>query len=230
MSHYCCAVFTNDPNDFDKLLAPYNEEDESLFKFMPADQADIEREMETWRKWNPGYPTFEEYAKAAGYCYENGVLGRRCNPNAKWDWYTIDGKDYLFDPIEDEFCDDTSFYKKSQIDFYKPYPDANEYYFKAMDFWNQYVCGGNDKYGDTFFTPEYYKQRYKTFAQYVKQTSRTIPYSFITPDGVWHAPGTMGWFAIDDSTSESMNEYVKEFDDFINNAPDCYVTFADLHI
>ena len=230
MSHYCCAVFANTPDDFDTLLEPYNEENEKYFEFEPVDEEKLHEKYCTVGK--EAYDTFESYVESYGYCRQNGVLGYMSNPNGKWDWYSLDGKDYMFDPKPGEEPDETYTYKKSQIDFYAGQMEDDELE-KETKFWNEYVlgeCKDADKYKNEIFKPSYYLNKYGTLEQYLKAISRVIPYAFITPDGEWIAPGEMGWFGLDNATSDSWNEYVKKFDDFVKNAPDCYVTFADLHI
>lgn len=230
MSHYCCAVFANTPDDFYTLLEPYNEENEKYFVFQPVDEEKLFEKYDTDIDKSV-YPTFEEYADSYGYNRQDGVLGYMCNPNAKWDWYTIDGKDYLFEPFENEMPDDTGVYKKSQIDFYKGCYDGDAEMLKA--FWQEYVLGAapdKPEYKHEIWKASYYIERYGTLDQFIKEQTRTVPYAFVKPDGTWVAPGTVGWFAIDDATSDSWNRYVDEFDEFIKNSPDCYVTFADLHI
>ena len=36
-------------------------------------------------------------------------------------------------------------------------------------------------------------------------------WAVLTPDGVWHEPGRVGWFACDDATAESRREWAAKF-------------------
>lgn len=56
------------------------------------------------------------------------------------------------------------------------------------------------------------------------------PIAFITPDGEWHAAGTVGWFATCDDTPESWEKQRKDFKEFLAAPGDEYVSFVDCHI
>lgn len=229
MSHFSVAVFSNDPVSyaFDELLAPYSETDEKYFTFTEVSEAELKQRFERFHKNNPDY-TFEAFLNAEGYVKENGVYGYHANPNAMWDYYTLDGRDFLFDPKPGQEMDDDAYYfRKSQIDFMKADPSEEK---RAIQFWREYVEKRN-KNMRSLMAPEYYISRYKTKEQYAKECARTVPYAFITPDGVWHAPGRVGWFAISDETAESSDAYWEEWASFINDpTTDPYVSFVDCHI
>ena len=57
-----------------------------------------------------------------------------------------------------------------------------------------------------------------------------MPYAFITPDGKWHAPGRVGWFAISDESADDWNKYVEEWDAFLASDGNPYVSIVDCHI
>lgn len=225
MSHYCCAVFAKSPDDFYALLEPYNECDKKYYVFQPITEEELKDRFEKFCIENKNW-TFDSYVKNFNYVYENDQWGYWSNPNGYWDWYTIDGKDYLFELKSRHHYTNSGWLRKHSVDFFKVDEESGR---EAASFWEEYV-EGKDPDAKAYYTREYYLERFKTKENYIKYAARTVPYSFITPDGEWHSPGTMGWFACDDSTAESWDAYVKEFDDFVLNAPDCYVTFADLHI
>lgn len=93
MSHFLVGVFCADIEDVDNLLAPYDEQNEDYFEF----QEDTCEDIGTLRKKyeedeEKGDITFEEWLKEySGYVLQDGKLGYRSNPNAKWDWYDADG-------------------------------------------------------------------------------------------------------------------------------------------
>jgi len=56
-------------------------------------------------------------------------------------------------------------------------------------------------------------------------------YAVVTPDGAWHAPGTMGWFGISDETPGQKREWIECFErDFLEKYRDRHVFIVDCHI
>ena len=231
MSHYCVAVFSNTGSSdaFDELLAPYSEIDESYYEFIPTEK-DVNALYAEFKEKNPeSTASLEEYlADSRNYIQEDGVWGYRRNPNAKWDWYTLDGKDYLYNTKEGEGLGDECFYRKSQIDF------SDYDVEKDGIFWDWYVDGKPLPDGvemrEPWYKREYYLERYGTKEQYLKESASKAPYAYVTPDGVWHAPGDVGWFGVSDETAEAMNAHIDEWKAFLASAEDPYVSFVDCHI
>ena len=224
MSHYAVAVFSNDDDtcSFDELLEPYSENNKKYYEFIPVDINEKYQKNASQRNL-----TLDQFVEESGYIKENGVYGYRCNPNAKYDYYTLDGRDYLFEVKPGEELD-SGFYRKSQIDFLATTSKAD--LKRAAIFWDNYVIKRNSKISD-IYKPEYYLERYKTKEQYLKEMTYTVPYAFVTPDGKWHAPGTVGWFASSDETAESMNAYLDEWLNYIADInTDPYVSIVDCHI
>jgi len=234
MSHYCCAVFVNNPNDFERILAPFSEQDERYFVFHPLTDEDIEALKQRYYACPEDKrlaDTFDGYIDYLDYDRVDGKIGIMSNPNARYDYYTLDGRDYYCNPKEGEVPDATGYFKKSQIDFDAIDVDAD--YDSHKKFWDEYVLGKNQNSEDwkyELFNPEYYRNKYGTFDKYWNAVSKFVPYAFVTPDGEWVAPGKVGWFAMEDSTQESNDEYDKRFWDFVRNHDDCYVSFVDMHI
>lgn len=219
MSHYAIAVFSNDL-DFDRLLEPYSENNKEEFIYEPYSQVEIDERWEKFSKMNPNW-TRDQYLKEFYVLHDNIWCGYY-NPHGYYDWYSLDGRRYLFDFKEGyDYKQDCP--KKSDYDWYKTEHTSLK---KLRSNWKKYSTEGDD-----FFKAEYYLERYGTEEQYIKEMMRpTVPYAFVTPDGVWHAPGKVGWFALSDETAESMNKYFEEWCDFIDNGPDCYVSLVDCHI
>lgn len=188
MSHYCVAVFANSPEDVPVLLAPFDECDEKLFRWIPYEGGEKrlrERyEKSTWE--NKG--TFDEWVMVQGLECQNGEYGYRGNPNAKWDWYRLgNGAHWGFFPKEGAKTYEYSIARKDQYEYWENDEETGE-------------------------------------------PHPLVPYAFITPDGVWHAPGTVGWFATDDSTDESQTKYDEEWAAYIASDENPWVCFADCHI
>lgn len=178
MSHFCVAVFSDSPDDltFDGLLAPYNEE--AFLVFHPISEEELKDEYNRFKQNNPNH-SYENFLDCCGYVEEDGKWGCYYNPNAKYDYYSLDAR-YPYELKEKEDFD---------------------------------YCATRKKDYD-----------------YSKKTGDLEPYAFVTPDGVWHSPGTVGWFATSDDTKESRARYDEEWKEYINNNDNPYVSFVDMHI
>lgn len=195
MSHFTVAVFSRNPDDVDKLLAPYTENVD-------------------------GSEDFAEYNKEDDYYF---------NPNAKWDWYSIGGRwsgELLRfkDGIDPNENDDPDIARCRDLDFGMNIEAYNE----AIESWDKLI----DPNGGGWYKPEYYLKRYRTKENYARQTASWGTFAFVDADGNWHEPGTMGWFAFDDSTYDSRIAYQHELEEYITKAieEDLYVTIVDCHI
>lgn len=231
MSHYALAVFCNEPHEeaFRKLLVPYDENNEDFFVFEPVDQAVIGERWKKFHELNPKW-TAKDYLKEMWHFdQKTGRFGYWSNPNALYDYYTIGGKDYLFETFED--ANPGEFRKKSEVDWRivdtdEPIPDKITKITRLIEEWEKFSVEG-----DGLFTPEYYLDRYVNRDYYIDEMLRPLtPYAFIAPDGKLHAPGKVGWFGTSSETVETSREYFREFAEFIAFEPDCYVTVCDCHI
>lgn len=226
MSHYAVAVFSDDC-DFERLLAPYNEGDRAFFVKTHHEAEAIRMEFEKFHTQNPSW-TWEMYLEEFRYEPDGDGFATWANPNAKWDYYTLDGKSYLFDTHKGADDEDSGFYRKNDYDWY---PDNTDEYDAACKFWDSYIAPDDpDIQPPGIYNKTYYRMRFRTKEQYVKEASITVPYAFITPDGVWHAPGIVGWFAVSDDTVESWNKYVEEWDNWLASDSNPYVSLVDCHI
>lgn len=223
MSHYAVAVFSDD-KDFDRLLAPYSESDESLFQFFPKTDEEI---RESWNKFHEQNPkwTFEDF-RNMNYKQRDGQWGYWYNPNAKWDWYSLGGKAYLFE-LRDGFHLVANPRKNDYL-WREPDEEARH---DAEDFWDSYIEGDDlPPNPPGLYRREYYLERFGTKEQYVKECETTVPYAFVTPDGVWHAPGDVGYFGMSDENADGMNRYLEEWNRFLDSDSNPYVSLVDCHI
>lgn len=87
-----------------------------------------------------------------------------------------------------------------------------------------------DKY--FFYNTEWYKRRYKDAETDIKIQESIHFHSIVTPDGKWHEPSKMGWWACTDGEPEDELKWDLDFyDNFIKNAdPDLIATVVDCHI
>lgn len=230
MTHFRCAVFSYDPGRFAELLAPYGEDNDQVFEFIPATRTVAQLEEDFKANAEKGYvsddTSFEDWVQAIGYKFVDGVLGYYANPNAKWDWYTLNGGDWMFDLKRGEKYDENGNAKKNQYS-YKDKEFDKEYWTSVYEEMKQTADNRDHpeyEYANAVLTA------YPTLNKYLHDKRLLYPYAYITPDGAWHAPGNMGWFAMSDETPESTAEYLKGWEDYIKSDENPYVNFVDCHI
>lgn len=231
MSHYSVYVFQNPNNGLsvEDLLAPYCEQDEVYFEFVPAEEP-MDRLVKTYNEVREKYQymTFDEYMENYhGYIQNaDGEWGYMHNPNARWDWWQEGGRwgNEKMALLENPTAKDISIV-----------PDR-EKAVQAERFWEVFVEGAPMREGedesefDSYWKPEYYRDTYGTKETFVEYMAIDIPYAFVTADGEWCEPGRMGWWACDDSTAESRAAFVKTYKEYVQNHPDYRVTLIDCHI
>jgi len=225
MSHFAVAVFSDD-GDFDRLLEPYNEKDEKYYQFFPRTYDEIVERFKRFKLQNPSW-TLDMYINQMGYKCVDGQWGYYQNPQGYWDWYSLDGKDYLFDVKKGaELPDDEYYFRKNDYDWY---PDDKEAREDAREFWDDFIGETAIAEPPGWWNKQHYLDRYKTREQYIKEMGRTLPWAFITPDGVWHSAGRVGWFAMSNETVEDSERYAKEWDEWIQSDTNPYVSLVDCH-
>lgn len=222
MSHYRIAVFHH--GDPEKLLEPFDENDEKYFIFEPVDTATLDKRWEQFKAQNPAWEFQQWLEEMYDYDAEIQSWGSRYNPNAKYDYYGEWYIEELFTVKPKAKAHDCGWFKKNQIDFDDhPFAKTPEVLGKEWD-----ILSAE---GDGIYTEKYYLEKYGTKEQYIKEQLRPPrPYAFVSPDGVWHAPGSVGWFATSDDTVETRERYWQEWLDMIHSKDDCFVTLYDCHI
>ena len=161
------------------------------------------------------------------------------NPDAKWDWYEIGGRwsDELI--LRNGKKADQAYVRN--IDFKKMFEATPEQLEYANTFWKYYVEGEEypgtkeeleSKIGHPFYRQEYYKEKYKTLAGYIKAQSEWHTYAVVDADGSWHEPGEMGWWGISSASIDAESKWESEFyERFIKDLPpDTVLTVVDCHI
>lgn len=253
MSHFTVAVFSHSPEDVDRLLAPFNEQSKEYYEIEPASEPPHELSEEYHRRKDE-FADFEDFLSSEyGYVLEDGVIGYRCNPNAKWDWYQTGGRwmgslklkegctgndgdaSWATHPSRigaDGRCDQALL---KDVDL-SPDPDV---YAEAIRFWEVVVEGDSireDENPNNFkawWKPEYYIKQYETKENYALEQSSFGTWAILTPDGEWHEKGDMGWWGMSDATAESRKEYRNIFDAAVaefSKDPDIWITIVDCHI
>lgn len=233
MSHFSVLVLTKENGpDVEELLAPYDEnlECDLHIEFTRQHAIDYARENypdfkdktdeECWKYMSAGYTTDEE-----------GNLCSDINPDARWDWWVIGGRfeNMLRLKGSNKRVDSA---KIKDIDFS---PDEDEYK-KALRFWDIVVEHEPLKKGEkkpfAFFKEDFYREFYGDRETYAKRMASFTTQAVITPDGVWHERGSVGWFGTSSETPEEAKDwdstYISRFIENVN--PDTIVTVVDCHI
>jgi len=253
MSHYAVAVLTDGKRDVEELLAPYDE-NISVAPYIGRTKekmiADAKSYVERAQERKDSGKELSEYAQAYldakddeelyrlerddKYCsYDmNGNELSTYNPNSKWDWYKIGGRwggafeEYGIDPSGTRVGDIKSLYDQGEYD-------------KAARFWELYVEEQEPKDEEekelikfVFYKKEYYLDRYKDKDTYAKCRAQFGTFAIVTPDGVWHEPGRMGWWGMSGESDEDGLDWEMNFcDRYIKTAnPDWTLTIVDCHI
>ena len=228
MSHYAVAVFYKQGQDISELLAKYDEnlEVDPYIRYTKQEAIDRAKQYyditgktdeECWEMIADGYETDAE-----------GNIYSTYNPNSKWDWWCVGGR---FDDLLEIYGEPTSEGRVKDIKF----PFDQKAYQRALRFWDVIVEGKEKKPGEDFFNiykADYYREYYGDKETYARYAAQSIPYACVTPDGEWHAPGDMGWWAMSSDTPETWKDWNEHFmERFVDNADDdLYVAIVDCHI
>jgi hypothetical protein len=103
--------------------------------------------------------------------------------------------------------------------------------------WDGFVRGIDRESGDKGFNfgAEHHQFEFNTdtseavLARLDKEGESATPYSVLTPDGVWHQRGQMGWFGTS-SGDQPREEWASHVKEIIKNHPDHLVVGIDCHI
>lgn len=155
------------------------------------------------------------------------------NKDAKWDWYQIGGRwSGMLKKLDGTRCDEC---EVKDLDLSLD----TESYNKAKRFWEVVVDKQpltDVEIPDDFFTmykPEYYTEMYRDRDNFAKSCASFNTFAMLL-DGEWYEQGKMGWFAMSDTTKESL----EKFNDFLDKTlrelkkthPHAKVTLVDCHI
>jgi len=242
MSHYAVAVFHRPDQDIDDLLAPFDEnlEVDPYLSYTKQEAIDHVRQHWSFVMDGPKKIPVAEATDAQCYAYiasdyasdmkdEDGNLYSTYNPNSKWDWYQEGGRWSGSLRLKSGGITDSAAVR--DLDFS---PDMTEYEEAAI-WWDKAVDGKVEEGEEKplcFFREDYMRQRYRDRETYARLNSVFNTYAVLTPDGVWHEPGQMGWFGCSSEEPEDglyWDEHYQET--FIDTAdPDWILTVVDCHI
>lgn len=210
MSHYSVAVFCRGgERDVESLLAPYDE-NKQCPHYIPKEKI-ISNAREDFKDILNG--PYAQYLNNPKQCAE--------------DWtYSY------FDFISKEFpkrinWGDEDFYRHAIKNVNQEYimPDGSVYdTYNPASKWD-------------WWYPRAWTDGFPTNGALVKDIdkgvlNRVVTYAVVTPDGVWHAPGEMGWFACSTETDDEWDEWRAHYKErFIDTAdPNWFMVLIDCHI
>lgn len=86
--------------------------------------------------------------------------------------------------------------------------------------------------GDYFFNGAYFKEKYPSIEDYVREKASWHTYAVIDQNGRWHSEGKMGWFGVSSESPAEHTAWVKEYQKrfFSGISEYWYVTIVDGHI
>lgn len=114
---------------------------------------------------------------------------------------------------------------------YKKDDDGNYYYMYNDDArYDYYTLDARDYIYNLKDNVQLEHRNRKNDYNYEYCNGAIYPYAYVTPDGEWHAPGRVGWFASSTETEEEWQAYLKELKEYLNNDDNPYVSFVDCHI
>lgn len=155
------------------------------------------------------------------------------NNNAKWDWYQIGGRwSNMLKKLDGTRCDEC---EVKDLDLSLD----TELYNKAKRFWEVVVdkqpLTDVERPSDffTMYKPEYYTEMYGDRDNFAKSYASFNTFAMLL-DGEWYEQGKMGWFAMSDTTKESLEKFTDFMDKTLRELkkthPHATVTLVDCHI
>lgn len=244
MSHFTVLVVdTNNEKSVDEWMEPFYE---GLEKDRISDWG-VQDTLKYLKDHNVDFPydyvnetNLEEYlavVKNEGFDiseHDNeGNLYYFGNKDAKWDWYEIGGRwSGMLKKLDGTRCDECEV-KDLDLSLDK------DMYEKAKRFWEVVVdkqpLTDVERPSDffTMYKPEYYTEMYGDRDNFAKSYASFNTFAMLL-DGEWYEQGKMGWFAMSDTTKESLEKFTDFMDKTLRELkkthPHAKVTLVDCHI
>lgn len=218
MSHYTVAVltYTDDPYEVDELLAPYWEERE-VEKYIHLTKDEVIKEAkakkEDWIKELHKYDAEQLITVLTSPKYEMVRQLISCTSDEDF----LNYKKEIYESDMDRDGNVWSTYNPdSKWDWYQVggrWPDS------LYDWKHGYWC---DSLKLADWDMNYDDEHHNMFE---------CTYAVVTPNGEWHAPGEMGWFAMSSETPEEYARWKARYkNEMLKADPDWYITIVDCHI
>ena len=165
---------------------------------------------------------------------DGGVLSQY-NPKSKWDWYITGGR-WIGMLILKPGCKGERGEPGLQCRASENYDSAlvADVDFEKMRLLNLSDLQPYDSaMASGMFTDAYNRTRFPTEEEYIARATSFYTYAVITPNGEWHAPGEMGWWAVSSETPDEERDWQLNYHErFIKPAIEkgWHITIVDCHI
>ena len=233
MSHFTVAVLHRPDQDIEALLAPYDESlaEEKYIEFTRQEAIDHVRKHYKNMADKSDDECWHYLADDAGegMVDEDGNIYSTYNRKSKWDWWSEGGRWSGMLRLKDGGTADSA--RIGDIDF-TPEEDV---YQRALRFWDVIVEHQTKLPNEDFFSfynENYYRQYYGDRETYARTMAGFSTYAVVTPDGVWHQKGQMGWWGMSSETADEAkaweSEYMKRFIE--GQDENLILTIVDCHI
>lgn len=241
MSHFAVLVLHEEDQPIKDLLAPYDEnlEVEPYIKYTRTQAINkMRKEYPNTCKDMSEDEIFQKACEWYGDAVDddNNILSTY-STQSKWDWWQVGGRFGGMLPIIPTALDgyhgmeyvDSAFVR--HVKWVQPLDKEERE--DIIKWWNVNIEGAEGEKDECFlYNPEYYKERYKDVETYIRTQELPCYHAVVTPDGVWHEPSKMGWFACTDGDPADELEWDLHFKErFIDTAEfDWVATIVDCHI
>lgn len=244
MSHFTVLVVdTNNEKSVDEWMEPFYEglEEDRLLDWSVQDV------LKYFKEHNVDFPydhvdesNLVEYLERAEELefdtseHDNeGNLYYLGNNNAKWDWYQIGGRwSGMLRKLDGTRCDECEVKDLDLSLDTKAYNEAKRFWEVVID---KQPLTDVERPSDFFtvFKPEYYIEMYNDRDDFAKSQASFSTFAMLL-DGKWFEQGKMGWFAMSDTTKESLEKFTDFMDKTLRELkkthPHATVTLVDCHI
>lgn len=241
MSHFAVLVLHEEDQSIEDLLAPYNEdlEVEPYVKYTRTQAINkMRKDCPSLYKDKSEDEIFQNACDWFGCTLDDDDnLLSTYNPHSKWDWWQVGGRfsgmlsiiPTALDGYHGMEYADSAFVR--HVKWVQPLDKEERE--DIIKWWNVNIEGAEGEKDEHFFyNPEYYKERFKDAETYIKTQELPCYHAVVTPDGIWHEPSKMGWWACTDGNPSDELEWDLHFKErFIDTAEfDWVATIVDCHI
>ena len=229
MSHFPVAVFHKPNQRIDELLAPYDEnlEVEAYVRYTRQEAIDTARQ----REYNKNKSDDECWAIMADgeRTDEDGNILTTYNPQSKWDWWEVGGRWSGMLNLDGKPVNSG---RVGDLDFTKGVKEAYDTHLRFWDVVVEHKPAKADEDYFSIYNESYYREYYGDRETYARHMSQFSTYAVVTPDGVWHGKGDMGWWGCSSESAEEAKSWEDHYKErFLDAAdPDWILTIVDCHI
>lgn len=244
MSHFTVLVVdTENKKSVDEWLWPFYE---GLEKDRIIDW-NVQEVLKYFKKKNIDFPynsvdetNIEQYLELAKELEfdisehdSEGNLYYLGNKDGKWDWCQIGGRwSGMLKKLDGTKCDECKI-KDLDLSLDTKLYDTTKHFWEVVV--DKEPLKDDEDAGDffTMYKESYYKEMYGNRETFAKSRASFNTFAMLL-DGKWYEQGEMGWFAMSNTTKESLDKYTNFFNKTLENLkethPNAIVTLVDCHV